>query len=47
MVELGVPAFPAALTTVCALLLVVAVGCAVFVAVDVVRHPPSGAPQGP
>lgn len=32
--------FPAALNVVCSALLVVAVGCAVFVAVDVVRRPP-------
>jgi hypothetical protein len=38
--ELQVDDLPTALTVVCALVLVVAVGCAVFVAVDVVRHPP-------
>lgn len=40
MVVLGIPAFPAVLTASCVALLVVAVGCAAFVAVDVVRHPP-------
>lgn len=41
MQELRVDAFPTALTMVCAGLLTVAVGCAVFVAIDVIRRPPS------
>ncbi|MCS0471960.1 DUF4396 domain-containing protein [Curtobacterium flaccumfaciens] len=40
MTELVLQDFPAALNVVCSALLVVAVGCAVFVAVDVVRRPP-------
>ncbi len=40
MVELGAPSFPSPLTALCAVLLAVAVACAVFVAFDVVRHPP-------
>ncbi|WXF90664.1 DUF4396 domain-containing protein [Curtobacterium flaccumfaciens pv. flaccumfaciens] len=40
MTELVLQDFPTALNVVCSALLVVAVGCAVFVAVDVVRRPP-------
>lgn len=40
MQQLGVGAFPTALSAVCAGLLIVAIACALFVAVDVVRRPP-------
>ena len=40
MTELATTDFPQLLTAVCTALLVVAVACAVFVAIDVVRRPP-------